>query len=76
MSIYLLKIVVNKQWILFTNLIRYACKVIKLIFPSELPKYTTTQSKLFSKPLRVCKCAYRGRGPENCKNTKFVTHYC
>ena len=30
--------------------------------------------KVVVKIVGVCKSQYQGRGPENCKNTKFVTH--
>ena len=51
----------------------YEWPMAVLMFPSGLSYMFIGQSMSLSKSLGVCKSQYQGRGPENCKNTKFVT---
>jgi len=69
MSIYRLKISVNKEWLLWSHLMLYASTVTKVLFPSGCAYVDIGQSSMLSKPSGVCKRQYQGRGPENCKNT-------
>jgi hypothetical protein len=48
--------------------------VSELLFPIGLANVAKGHSTPFSKILDLCNRKYQGRGPENCKNIKFVTN--
>jgi hypothetical protein len=58
-----------KHSIFRTHLISYTSALIKLLFSSGLLIVTLTQSRLFSKSLKLCIKKYQGLGPENYENT-------
>jgi hypothetical protein len=66
----------RNSWYCETHLIIYTSLVIELMFPTGLANMLTGQPIWFSYSLDLCNKAYQGRGPENCENTKFVTHFC
>ena len=51
----------------------YKSLVKKLLFPTGLEIKSLWQAMLFAKSLALWKIGYQR--PENCKNTKFVTHF-
>ena len=46
------------------------------MFPTGLANMLIGQPIWFSYGSDLCNRKYEGRGPENCENTKFVTHFC
>jgi hypothetical protein len=74
-SIYCLKIAVNKLSVLLNHLITCTSVVKMLLFPSGLEIKDSGQSRLFSTSLELCNKRYQVRGPENSNNTKYMTHF-
>jgi hypothetical protein len=72
MSIFLLKIPVNKQWKLWTHLIMSASIDFEIVYPSGLSYSKTTQVWVFSRKLEEWLSASQGRGPVYCKKKKAV----
>ena len=70
-----LQIAVNKQWILWNQLIPYALLVVKLLIPTGLAIMFSLQSVLLSISFNLWNLVYQVWGPVNCEDKKFVTHF-
>jgi hypothetical protein len=68
-------IAVNKQKIFWTHLRQYPTLVIKLMLRLGLATVVTGQSMFLSKSLDSYTRKCQGWGPENCKNTMYVTSF-